>query len=864
MYHFWKHIIRPALETVQPRSIVEIGCADGRNTANLLEFCTQTGAHLHVIDTLPNLPTDQWPKKYQEHLTLHQDLSLHALREISDYDAVLIDGDHNWYTVYHELLLLEKHAADGGHFPLVLLHDVCWPYGRRDLYYDAATIPQAYRHPSARKGMNPGSVRLVDEGGMNPDLENALEENGPRNGVRTAVEDFLKQSPLELRFVVVPGWHGLGIIADRALLERHHSLRRFLDELEPGDAIRRHIEEVERGRIAAVTWQAKKNDVGARQKEEEDALHEEHRHLVHVVKRLRDKRDLWQQAYDVQREHYLRLIEGERMGLREKLQTILPEHERRVRELEAQLQHLQQTRSWRWTRPLRIALDTGGIRKQAYDIWLASGQPFPRLARAVRYKLLGKWWPAAPQIPPPSETQPVVPESEILAQKVAVVIPCHNYGRFLAQAVESVLRQTLPAAEVVIVDDSSTDDTAEVARTFLQKGVTFIRGDWKSVGLARNAGMELTTAPFLVFLDADDILHPDYLREGVRALLQNPGAGIAYPDLQLFGNNELFYRTPETFNPEQFDRRNILSSVSMVRRDALESAGKWSLGANQHADWVTWRRILQAGWTAVKSSGLCFYRSHEKNMYGQMRDSVSYAKRAGLVDEPATLCIALSGRSWAWPLTAAFLERQTFPHDRIHLIVQDTSQNPQFGKMVRDWLAQSDYLSHAYVEHEVGIKGLAQMNREIMSRQVADACVKIYNRFARLCTTPLVFFLEDDIVPPDDAYLRLTDSLKESAVSVSGFYRHRLRNDALAWYWNKDGSFSHAIPLEGVTEVGGNGFGCVVMRGETLRRTVFTCHAPHWHYDLNFYHDAVEVRGSTALVDWSCICKHYLDADTWQ
>ena len=67
-------------------------------------------------------------------------------------DAALVDGDHNWYTVYNELKMLAATARDAGApLPLLIMHDVCWPYGRRDLYYAPERIPEEFRSrtPSA-------------------------------------------------------------------------------------------------------------------------------------------------------------------------------------------------------------------------------------------------------------------------------------------------------------------------------------------------------------------------------------------------------------------------------------------------------------------------------------------------------------------------------------------------------------------------------------------------------------------------------------------------------------------------------------------------------------------------------------------
>src|SRR3989338_2079469 len=146
MHVLWSSLVRPALEALHPRIIVEIGAADGKTTRQLLEACSRWNAVLHTIDPKPLLDVEQWEKEWGDHFIFHKKRSLEALPDISFPDAVLIDGDHNWYTVFHELKLIERRATEEKKtFPLVLLHDVGWPYARRDLYYDIDTIPPEYR-----------------------------------------------------------------------------------------------------------------------------------------------------------------------------------------------------------------------------------------------------------------------------------------------------------------------------------------------------------------------------------------------------------------------------------------------------------------------------------------------------------------------------------------------------------------------------------------------------------------------------------------------------------------------------------------------------------------------------------------------
>lgn len=253
---YWKTIIEPALRAVRPGCIVEIGCEKGLNTRNLLAYCEHADAVLHAIDPQPLFDVASWQRQYGSRFTMHAMTSLQALPTIDRFDVVLIDGDHNWFTVLHELRLIEKRTGELGQaFPLVLLHDIGWPYGRRDLYYNPADIPEASRQPYARKGLRPGMADLVP-GGFNRLSFNALAENTPQNGVFTAIEDFLKETKQSLRLVEVPGFFGLGILYPAQLLERNERFARFLETWTLPAAVKEYIQQLETDRLQQLVARA--------------------------------------------------------------------------------------------------------------------------------------------------------------------------------------------------------------------------------------------------------------------------------------------------------------------------------------------------------------------------------------------------------------------------------------------------------------------------------------------------------------------------------------------------------------------------------------------------------------------------------
>jgi hypothetical protein len=224
----FREIILPALEATGAGSVVEIGGEAGLFTRELLAWGEARGALVHCVDPRPSDALRQlvegssagrlWPCR-----------SVEAIPDIGAADAYLIDGDHNYFTLTSELAAIEK--ACEGRQPLLVLHDVGWPSGRRDMYYDPPSVPDDARHPfDYRRGATLDRSELVDDGFRGDgDFAWAQHEGGPANGVLTAVEDFLADRPgLELH--VVPCVFGLGVLFEtsspaadqlRTLLARH-------------------------------------------------------------------------------------------------------------------------------------------------------------------------------------------------------------------------------------------------------------------------------------------------------------------------------------------------------------------------------------------------------------------------------------------------------------------------------------------------------------------------------------------------------------------------------------------------------------------------------------------------------------------
>ena len=199
-------IVLPCLDAAGVRSVAEVGAYAGDFTELLVEWAAGAGGRVVAIDPSPQERLVALARDRQE-LELVRETSMAALPRLDPVDAVVIDGDHNYFTVSEELRLID---AAAGELPLLLFHDVGWPHGRRDDYYAAETIPAEHRQPIHEGGgLFPGDPR-IHPGGL-PYRGAAAREGGPRNGVLTAVEDFIAGRE-ELRLAIVPVFFGLGVV----------------------------------------------------------------------------------------------------------------------------------------------------------------------------------------------------------------------------------------------------------------------------------------------------------------------------------------------------------------------------------------------------------------------------------------------------------------------------------------------------------------------------------------------------------------------------------------------------------------------------------------------------------------------------
>jgi cephalosporin hydroxylase len=302
MFPFWEPVISPLLRAAGVRSVVEVGALRGENTRQLLDGLGDDSV-LHVVDPVPAFDPSELEREFPGRYHFHRALSLDVLGDLPPMDAALIDGDHNWYTVVNELRLLrDVSRAAGAVLPLMVLHDVGWPYGRRDLYYAPETVPEEGRQPMRRAGLRPGQKRVVDEGGLSSSHWHAEVEGGPRNGVMTALDDFLAEHDRPYRRVVLPLYFGLAIVVEEERIAATPGLEEAWQVLEASATKDRLLELGELLRLRAITQH---HTVAARGRGERDRL--AGRYLDAVVRGIVDD---YYPENEIRIEHLLDAVES--------------------------------------------------------------------------------------------------------------------------------------------------------------------------------------------------------------------------------------------------------------------------------------------------------------------------------------------------------------------------------------------------------------------------------------------------------------------------------------------------------------------------------------------------------------------------
>jgi glycosyltransferase involved in cell wall biosynthesis len=203
---------------------------------------------------------------------------------------------------------------------------------------------------------------------------------------------------------------------------------------------------------------------------------------------------------------------------------------------------------------------------------------------------------------------------------VSVIIPCYKQAGFLSDAIESVLAQTHPYVEIIVVDDGSPDNTGDVALSY--PGVRCIRQENQGLSAARNTGIRESTGNFLVFLDADDRLIPNALETGLKSFRRNPGAAVVVGKHRRISAEGLPLPTAELPTVEKDHFVELLRgnckiacpATVMYQRWVFDEIRGFNTSLRAAEDYDLYLRIAQKFAMACHGNVVAEYRNHGDSM----------------------------------------------------------------------------------------------------------------------------------------------------------------------------------------------------------------------------------------------------------
>lgn len=202
----------------------------------------------------------------------------------------------------------------------------------------------------------------------------------------------------------------------------------------------------------------------------------------------------------------------------------------------------------------------------------------------------------------------------------SAIIPSYNSSGFVSRAIDSALNQSYPPAEVLVLDDGSTDSTREVVQAYGDKIRYFALPHSGCVGLVRNRGILESCGDYLAFLDADDAWYPNKLEEMARAIEAHPDSGLFYSNFDFVDEDLRFLYRARCENLSGFAYKRLLkrtpvaNSSVVVNRECFSSCGLFSesLAAPGCEDWEMWVRISRKFPFVYLPLALCEYTLHKR------------------------------------------------------------------------------------------------------------------------------------------------------------------------------------------------------------------------------------------------------------
>jgi glycosyltransferase involved in cell wall biosynthesis len=189
--------------------------------------------------------------------------------------------------------------------------------------------------------------------------------------------------------------------------------------------------------------------------------------------------------------------------------------------------------------------------------------------------------------------------------KVSIIIPNYNTSATIAEAINSALKQSYKNIEIIVVDDGSTDDSvAIIEKNYPQ--IKLISQENAGPSMARNTGANLATGDYLVFLDADDMLHESYVEKCLSVLQNRHSVEIVYSDAEFFGAKTGLFQL-DAYSYEIFLCNNCIPIFAMIKKSTFLAVGAFDIDLKYAEDWDLWLRIVIKGGLVHKINETLYY-----------------------------------------------------------------------------------------------------------------------------------------------------------------------------------------------------------------------------------------------------------------
>lgn len=216
---------------------------------------------------------------------------------------------------------------------------------------------------------------------------------------------------------------------------------------------------------------------------------------------------------------------------------------------------------------------------------------------------------------------------EMDSSRISVIVPVYNAELYLREALQSLLDQTKKPDEIIVIDDGSTDDSANIAREF-GSGIRYWFQENQGPGAALNSGLAKATGDYFAFIGADDLWHKEKLELQLASFDASPNLDIAFGHVKQFISPELDDNQKETIYCPPDAMPGFATSTMLIKRNSFSQVGvfedKWEVG--EFIDWFA--RANDRGLNNVMIPQIIYFRRlHTSNLTISKRDSyVDYAR----------------------------------------------------------------------------------------------------------------------------------------------------------------------------------------------------------------------------------------------